>query len=122
MASAVAIDAEYTMTRPMASSSSDAQASDVSNVTIARDSRGAAASADRRGNVERSVASLGMRGLLCVQGNRSLEAIAALDVVAEHVEARARWRKQHGVARTSLRDGAGHRSLEPGREFHGGAH
>src|SRR5450755_1096161 len=109
MASAVAIDAEYTMTRPIASRSSAAHASVVSKVSIARLSRGAAASADKRGNVERSVVSLGMRGLLRMQGNRGLEPIATLDVVAKHVQARARGRKQHGVPGTRLRDGAGHR-------------
>ena len=94
MASAVAIDAEYTITRPIASSNSAAHASVVSKVSIARLSRGAAANADRRGNVERSVMSLGMRHLLRMRGNGGLETIAALDVVAEHVEARARGRQQ----------------------------
>ena len=42
--------------------------------------------------------SLGMRGLPCMCGNGGLEALAALDVIAEHVEARARRRQQHGIA------------------------
>ena len=61
--------------------------------------------------------SLGMRHLLRMRGNGGLETIAALDVVAEHVEARARGRQQHGVAGARLRDRARHGSFQSRREF-----
>ena len=94
-ASAVAIEAEYTITSPVASRSSVAHASDASQVSIARGSRGSAPSpAVARGaangrSMPVDVIALRMRALRRPRANQRREAIPALDVVRELVEARA---------------------------------
>src|SRR5262249_25583358 len=79
LASAIAIDAEYTITRPKPSSSTAAHSSPASY-------SGAC------GRPTLMTAAMGH------PFHRSAEHLAAVSVVAEHVEARARGRKQHGVA------------------------
>ena len=48
----------------------------------------------------------------CKRANRSGEDVAAMPVIAKHVEACARGRQQHGVARAGGGRGGGHRGLE----------
>src|SRR2546423_15313215 len=108
----MAIDAEYTITSPIASSSSAAQASVRSWFCIARVSRGNAPSKESRGSVESRLASLRMRRLLRMRRDEGLESVAALDVIAEHVEACACRRQQNNIARARMRDRTSHSRFE----------
>src|ERR1700674_4434447 len=58
-----------------------------------------------------------MRGLPSVSCDRGLEALAPLDVIAEHVEARARGRQQDRIAGPRPRNRARHGDLEHRCEF-----
>src|SRR5262249_43737285 len=100
-ASAVAIEAEYTITSPSVTRSSAAHASE-------RSYSGA-------GWLPRMLplsARLAMQGL-----HGGSERLAAMLVVAEHVEACARGREQHRVTGLGDRRCASHRILECFRSF-----
>ena len=58
------------------------------------------------GSLREGAASLGMRGLRGMRRDRGAEPVAALGVIAELVEARARRRKEDGVTGPRDPDGA----------------
>src|SRR6185312_1331142 len=103
LASAVAIEAEYTITRPSMTRSRAAHASD-------RSYSGAGWLPLRTA----LAMALFTRQFLHRRG----EHLAAVLVVAEHVEARARGREQHCIAGTRHLRGAPDRGLKRGRFFH----
>src|SRR6266581_1557042 len=92
LASASAIEAEYTITIPKVSSRSDAHSTPLSY----------SAGSERPGLTLLSIDD-SLHGLA--------ERFAAVPVIAEHVEARAGGRKQHRVARTRRLRGEAHRFL-----------
>src|SRR5512134_2505204 len=97
--SAVAIEAEYTITRPNASRTSAVHTT-LSSYSAALEWR-----------------SMRMRRLQ--PAHRRNEGLAASLVVGEHVEARARGREQHDVPGLRERAGAGHRVGERRGELDG---
>src|SRR3954466_9733240 len=100
LASASAIDAEYTMTSPKPSRSTAAH--------------------NRTASYSGACARMAlMRAATGQPRHRRAKHLAAVRVVAEHVEACARRRQQHGVARLRLLGGAGHRFRHAGRAHHG---
>src|SRR6266568_676709 len=92
LASASAIEAEYTITNPKVSSRSDAHSTPLSY----------SAGSERPGLTLLSIDD-SLHGLA--------ERFAAVPVIAEHVEARAGGRKEHRVARTRRLRGEAHRFL-----------
>src|SRR5437870_726991 len=118
----MAIDAEYTITRPIARSSSVPQASVVSYASMARLSRGSALNDDGRETPAATAPSLGMRGLARMRRDGGLESLSALAIVAKHVEARACRRQQHGVAASRMGNRACDGDFERGRVFDGKRH
>src|SRR4051812_36539324 len=108
----MAMEAEYTITRPIESSSAADQASDASYTRRLRGSRARAEKLDSASHLLRGIASLGMRRLSHVCAHRRLEALAPLLEAAEHVEAGAGGRQQDRVARLCERDGTLDRCVE----------
>src|SRR6185436_13568172 len=112
---------EYTITSPSAIKSSPHHASDTSYSSIVRRSRASAPGPPVSVAVSARRLRMGCRR----QGRRdeAREAIAALVVVAELVEARASWRKQNDVAFPGHRKGTLDRRLQRPDAFHacGGA-
>ena len=58
-----------------------------------------------------------MRSLHGVRRHSGLEPIAALEIIAEHVEAGACRRQQNHIAGLRMRDRASHRDFERRRKF-----
>src|SRR4051812_31189512 len=106
------------MTRPIASSRIVHQVSEASYVSMARGFRDTAPSelhAFRMRDGRRSLAdamSLGMGVLREAALHELLVSLSALDVVRELVEACARRRQQHGIARRRELQRAPHRNVE----------
>src|SRR5581483_11486259 len=115
-ASAIAIDAEYTITRPIASRSSVAQVSDTSYASILRGLRGNAPiaptdlSAFQPFNVK--VALLRIDGLTDALTDEGHETLASRHVVVELVETRAGGRKHDRVAMLRQREGVFDRHIQ----------
>src|SRR5690348_13451708 len=100
------MEAEYTITRPSASSISVLHASDTSKVSMLRDA--GCIAVRRPARLAVCVSRLRIGGLRDVRHDERAEALAARFVIAELVEARAGRGQQHRVARLPELERAGH--------------